>query len=417
MSEVKVEMTEDLKAAFAGLGEKVNKVKEDQKVTISEIQNSVKDLASKVDETEAAVNRVAISVTPAAENDPKRGYNSSQEFFLDVIKIGQNISNPDKWSEKMKNAVGSDEARIASNPDGGFLIPPAFQPGVETTDFAATQVDTGTMTRGLPMESDIVYVNARVDKNHTSSVSGGFRVYRRAETDTVTASKATYEQIKLEADSLMGISYATNEILQRSPMSFAALIQSGFGDERVSKLNYERLWGTGIGEYLGVMNSGAKIAVAKEGSQSADTIVGENVLKMRSRCWGYGNAVWMVNQDCYEQLAQAHISGSNGDRFLFAPSNGTDVPDTLLGRPVIFDENMATLGDAGDIALINWKEYLEGQLGGEQFDQSVHVRFVNNESAFRFVVYNDGAPWWKTVLTPKKSANTLSPFITLAERG
>jgi len=349
-------------------------------------------------------------------------YNATRKLVLQgcdgVIFVAD--SAPDKMPENLKalfNAVGSDEARVSSNPDGGFLIPPAFLPGLLTVDPKDTQVDTGALTRKIPMASDVVYINARVDKRHTSSVSGGFQVYRREETGTVTATNQTYEQIKLEANSLMGLSYATEEILARSPISFAALIQSGFSDEKISKLNYERIWGTGVGEYTGVMNAGSLVTVSKEGSQTATTINATNLLKMRARAWRYGNCVWMANHDCLIQLMQAYIAISTaGGQPVFMPGNGTDKPDTLMGRPILFDENMSTLGTLGDIVLVNWNEYLEGQLGGVSFEESIHVRFVYNERAFRFTIYNDGQPWWRSALTPKKSSTTLSPFVALATR-
>jgi len=378
-----------------------------------------KDFNKKLDDLDGRVTLIGKTSNDLKKDDPKRGFKNHIEFFNDVIKSGINGLNPEKMSEHLRacfNTVGSDEARTNSNPDGGFLIPPAFLSGLLTSDPQGEQIDTGALTRKIPMESQVVYLNARVDKNHSNSVSGGFRVYRRGEAATVTESKAAFEQIKLEANSLMGLSYATEEVLARSPISFAALIQSGFADEKISKLNDERLRGTGVGEYMGVLNSPALIEVAKVGSQTADTINGTNLLAMRARAWRYGQCVWMANQDTLTQLMSAHIAGTTTDNYLYAPGNGTDKPDTLLGRPVIFDENMSTLGDKGDIALINWNEYLEGMLGGASFMESVHVRFVYNERAFRFTVYNDGQPWWKTPLTTKHSAVTLSPFVTLAAR-
>lgn len=421
---VKVELTPELQAEFSNIGKVMDAVKAANKADVdgvkTELGKQIEDTGKKIEGLESRLNMVVKSV-PAPADDPKRGYKNHVEFFNDVIKAGKpgNDMRPDKMPERLKalfNTVGSDEARVASNPDGGFTIPPAFLPGILTTDLQALQVDSGALTRKVPMDAQVVYVNARVDKNHSSSVSGGFRVYRRAETDTVDASKATFEQIKLEANSLMGLSYATEEILARSPVSFAALIQSGFADEKQSKLNYERIWGSGVGEFTGIQNAGSLISVAKESGQANDTIVGANILKMRARAWRYGSCVWMCNQDTLVQLMSAHITGTNGDVFLFAPGNGTDKPDTLLGRPVLFDENCATLGDLGDIMLVNWNEYLEGTLGGASFEESIHVRFIYNERAFRFTMYNDGQPWWRTALTPKKSATTLSPFVTLAAR-
>jgi len=124
----------------------------------------------------------------------------------------------------------------------------------------------------------------------------------------------------------------------------------------------------------------------------------------------------MVNQDAYNSISTAHVSLTNDDVPLFVPGNGVDTPDTILDRPVVYDENMSTLGDLGDIVLVNWNEYLEGFLGGVEQASSIHVRFEYNETAFKFNVYNDGQPWWRSALTPKNSTDTLSPFVTLAER-
>lgn len=413
--DVKVTLTPELKDALDGVNKSVS---DSQKKTMDAVDGVKKELTDKLDAIDGRVTLLSKSSAQDKKNDLKRGYSNHIEFYNDVILAGRNGNRPDKMPERLRelNAVGSDEAKVASNPDGGFLIPPAFLSGLLNTDPQALQTDTGALTRKVPMTSKVVYLNARVDKNHASSVSGGFRLYRREEAAAVESSKSTFEQVKLEANSLMGLSYATEEVLATSPISFAALISSGFSDEKISKLNYERLWGTGVGEYNGIMNSAALVTISKESAQTADTINGTNILKMRSRAWRYGNSVWMANQDCLTQLMGAHIAGTHGDVFLYAPGNGVDKPDTLLGRPVIFDENCSTLGDLGDLLLIDWNEYLEGMLGGVDFMESIHVRFVYNERAFKFVIYNDGASWWRSALTPKKSTATLSPFVTLQAR-
>ena len=73
---------------------------------------------------------------------------------------------------------------------------------------------TASRTTKVPMSSPTVKFNARTDKNHTSSVSGGLQVYRRAETDDVPSTKMAIEQVTLHAHTLMGVAYATEEILR-----------------------------------------------------------------------------------------------------------------------------------------------------------------------------------------------------------
>jgi hypothetical protein len=85
-----------------------------------------------------------------------------------------------------------------------------------------------------------------------------------------------------------------------------------------------------------------------------------------------------------------------------------------MGRPLIFSEYMQALGTLGDLTLINWTQYLEGTYQPLQSAESIHVRFVNAERAFRFMLRNDAAPWWRSALTPKNGADTLSPYVALA---
>ncbi len=293
-------------------------------------------------------------------------------------------------------------------------MPEAFSPNLMKTQADADPI--GPRVTQIPMSAPTVKVAARVDKNHSSSVSGGLTVSRRDETGTPTASRMQMEKITLETNSLFGLAYATEELLQDSPISFIAMIEAGFAEEFSAKLIDERLNGTGVGEYLGILNSGCKISVAKESGQTAATINSTNIVKMRKRAWRYGNSIWLANHDTYDQLAAAHIAGTNTDVFLFSPSRGEDVPDTLLGRPVIFTEWAKTLGTEGDLLLVDFSQYLEGTYQSVQRAESVHVRFLEHERTMKFWVRNAGSPWWRSALTPKNGANTLSPFVSLATR-
>lgn len=344
----------------------------------------------------------------------EEGFRNEREFFELVMSATQNPSRMDaRLKPLIVNAAGGDEHSTQSDPYGGFFVPETMLPGYMRME---PQPDPTMGVTSVPMGSPTVKINARVDKNHSSTVSGGLTVGRRIETQSGTASRMQFEQIKLESHSLYGLSYATEELIADSPQTIAAILSQGFRDEFQAALIDERINGTGTGEFLGVLNAPCTIEVAKETSQTADTINATNVLKMRERCWRYGSAVWLANPDTYRQLAVLNVAGTNSDSFLFNPARGIDVPDTLLGRPVVFTEYCKTLGDKGDLILAVWSEYLEGTYQPLQGAESIHVRFLENERAFRFTMRNAGAPWWSTVLTPKNGANTLAPFVTLAAR-
>jgi HK97 family phage major capsid protein len=317
-------------------------------------------------------------------------------------------------SRGVQMTAGSDEQGTYSDPYGGFLVGKTFMPQLYTIN---PEVDpVSSLTRKIPMETPSVGIPARVDKNHTSSVSGGLRFYRRSETQTVSPSRMELEEVELKASALFGVSYITEELLSRSLISFLALLESGFSDELSAKLMTERLEGTGVGQFEGVLNTPCIITVDAETGQDADSIVYQNVVNMRSRCWRYGQAVWLANHDTLPTLMQMNFTVGTTGFPIWQPSAREDSPDMLLGRPIYFSEFLPTVGDAGDLLLGVWSEFLEGTLTPLQSMESIHVRFLEHERAFKFWTENAGRVWWRSALTPRKSTKTLAPFVKLAAR-
>ena len=325
-------------------------------------------------------------------DDPNRGYSTPREMLNEIITAARTGIVSDRLKPlRVAATAGSDEQGGYADPYGGFLLPVGFSPDVLKLDAEPDRVG-GLVTR-IPMNATSLPIPARVDKDHSTSVSGGLTVTRRAEADTGASSRMQFEKITFQVYNLFGLAYATEELLTDSPISFAALLAAGFKDEFNSHILEERLSGTGVGEFLGIMNSPALIGVTKETGQAADTITYENI----------------------PRYALSMPIGTGGIP-MWVPSAREDIPNTLFGRPLIFTEYCQTIGDKGDLTLANWTQYLEGVYQQLQSAESIHVRFIYNERAFRFTMRNAGAPWWRSALTPKNSTSTLSPFVTLNAR-
>ena len=344
------------------------------------------------------------------EDDPKRGFKSHVEFHQAVMEAAMGRKSDERLTP-LRAAVGSDEQSTFSDSYGGYLVPEGFLPGLLTRD-APADPTAGRTTR-IPMANRVVSLNARTDTSHATSVSGGLRVYRREEAGTVSSSRMQTELVKLEATALMGLSYATEEILAESPISFAALLAQGMNDEFGNQTIREKIRGTGVGQLEGVLNTPCLVTVTKETGQSADTFQYANLVKMRARAWRYSNSVWMYNHDCLPELM--NLADGFG-RLIWQPSAREGEPDLLLGRPAFPTEYCSTLGDAGDLILGDWSQYLEGTYGGSGSAESMHVRFVEHERAFKFWMNNAGKVWWRAALTPAVSTTTLSPFVVLQAR-
>jgi len=364
---------------------------------------------------------------PNVTKDPKRGFDGHKDYLFAVMQFG--ITGGRICDERLKPlaavrregvpgkggpfaAAGSDEQGVYSDPHGGFLVPVGVAPGILSV--APEDDPLAAFITNVPMMSPTVKYNARVDKSHATSVSGGLTVSRKAETADATSSRMSFEQVTLTANAEYGLAYATEEILSDSPQSFVAILQAGFRDEYVAAAMKERLNGTGVGEREGVLGSPCLVTVAKETGQAADTITKENVDKMESRCWKYQRAVWIANHNTRPQLKSlVQVVGTGGNAVPYFTREGGG--EMLSGRPIFFSEFASSIGDLGDIILGVWSEYLEGQYQTEQFAESIHVRFVSGERCFRFFRRNDGRAWWRSALTPNKGS-TLSPFVTLAAR-
>jgi HK97 family phage major capsid protein len=89
----------------------------------------------------------------------------------------------------------------------------------------------------------------------------------------------------------------------------------------------------------------------------------------------------------------------------------------LLGKPVFEIEQAAGVGTVGDVILADLNEYIVGDKGGVNAASSIHVQFVTDQTAFRWIYRCNGEPIWHSPLTPYKgTSDTLSPYVALATR-
>jgi HK97 family phage major capsid protein len=199
-----------------------------------------------------------------------------------------------------------------------------------------------------------------------------------------------------------------------------SLINELFPMEFNFKVDDEMINGSGAGQCLGILKSGCLVTVDKEAGQEADSIYAENVEKMFARMYAAGlpKSVWHINQDCWPQIFQLHhVIGTGGVPMYIGPGALLNAPfGTLLGRPIEPIEQAATVGDLGDITLCDWSQYGLVEKGGLQSASSIHVKFVEGETAFRFTLRINGRPIWATALTPYQGSATQSPFVALAAR-
>lgn len=352
------------------------------------------------------------------EEDPKRGFHTAGDFFSAVQKSSMPGSRYfDKRLETLGAATGLTHGEGA---DGAWLLPPEFSTQIHESVMG--EEDLLGQTDSYSISGESIEFPAEAETTHANAVvGGGVRAYwlDTKEAAVMTASQPKFRKVKLEPHTLAVLVYATDKLLQ-SPISLESYITKKAGKAIGLKVADSIINGDGAGQPLGILKSGALLSVAKQSGQGAATIKSENIIKMYGRLHPAfrAGAKWYCNTDLQEQLPQMVINVGTGGTVTYMPAGGLSGAPyaTLMGLPIQYTECCQALGTKGDIILGNMKAYVTALRGAIQSAMSIHVRFLYNETAFRFLFDVDGQTWDNSALTPMHGTNTLSSFVTLDAR-
>jgi len=363
-------------------------------------------------EKEKATTRIEVGKDLATEK-PFASF-SEQLYAIKAASAPGAVVDP----RLMTGAVAGASEKIAS--DGGFLVQTDFSSEIIKRVYEIGELSSRVRRVPISAGAKGLKVNAVKENSRVNgSRFGGVNVFWEGEGETVAASKPKFRQMELKLNKLIGLMYATDELLEDAT-AFNSIATDCFAEEINFMVESAIFAGTGAGMPRGISGHGSVVSVAKETGQAGGTIVAENVINMWSRMWGRSrkNAVWLINQDIEPQLFKMSLAVGTGGIPIYQPANGlADAPfSTLFGRPVIPVEHASTLGTIGDIGLYDLSQYLMIDKGAPKQAVSLHVRFIYDEAAFRITYRVDGQPIWEAPLTPHKGSNTLSPFVQLATR-
>jgi len=299
--------------------------------------------------------------------------------------------------------------------DGGFAVPPDFRTAIQELVAAEDSLIGRTDQRSSSSNIFTVPKDATTPWQST----GGVQAYWDGELAQLTQSKPNLTEERIPLDKLTCLIPVSEELLEDAPAMNGYLLSKA-PKKMAFKVNLAIVQGTGVGQPTGILNSGCLVTVAQEGSQN-DTIVFANVIKMWSRCYAPArlNAVWLINQDIEPQLLAMEFPGTASNSPVYLPAgNIAGSPfATIMGRPVIPTQACETLGDVGDILLVDLSSYLTIQkVGGIRSESSIHLWFDYDTTAFKFIWRIGGRPWYDSAIDPRDGSNTLSPFVTLAVR-
>ena len=333
-------------------------------------------------------------------------------------KEGGLVDRETKQILKFYNTAPTTSGTERIAPDGGYAVPADFR--ADIWDKLTGEFSLLGLTNQLYTTSNVIVWTKNEVEAWNNADGSGVRVYWKGEGSALTQSKPLLESSTETLGKLSALIPISEELSEDAP-SIDSYLRRTTANKFDSELNRCFVDGSGVGQPLGILNSGCLVSVAKESAQAADTIVYANLAKMVSRCYGpsFARSVWLINPDCWPQLFQLHVSGNNNDTPVFQPPQGAaGAPmGTLFGRPIIPVQACKTVGDKGDIVLADFSQYMTVmKASGMRTDVSMHLYFDTDHLAYRFVLRISGMPLWRTYITPLNGNNYQSCFISLDER-
>ena len=339
----------------------------------------------------------------------KGGFHSFGDFCHSVMGACAHAGRVD--NRLIANAPTT-YATEGAGPDGGFSIPPDYR--TEILEAIQSEQSFFSMTDQQTCSSNTFVFPS--DETAPWSTSG-VQAYWVGEGKQITESKPV---VKLNSVTLhkLAVMVSVTEELAADSASLDRWIRT----KAPAKISYEidrtLIHGTGAGQPLGILNAPALVTQLEAGGsgQTADTVNITNILEMWSRCYApaRNNAVWMIHQSVEPQL-QAMVMATYNP--VYMPPGGLSATPyaTLMGRPVIVTQLCETVGDKGDIFLVDWSSYLTVTKAMRQ-DMSIHLYFDYDVMAFRFILRVGGQPKWSTTVAARDGSLTFSPFVVLDER-
>lgn len=386
--------------------------------------DTMKDLVEKtiektVKEIDGAVRKKVPAVPIDEREKGMHGFKSVTEYFQAV----KNASTPGGIVDKRLHVEKGDPtgASTAVDSEGGALVPEIISAEMMDVmlgdDAFESQTDQRTTT-----SNNLKIKGFNITGHSEQQRNAGIVSYWMDEADAYTASMMKFNDIRLEIHKLGALAYVTEEELSDSTLNWGSQLLNRAADSMKFKINGALIDGTGAGQPEGILNGPAtKICPIVDGQEN--DIKHANIRRM----WALLNpasrsrAVWLCHPDMEERLETISFMDETSSRFpVYMPPGGLSGSGygTLRGRPVIPSQHCHSLGEYGDLILVDWSQYITLRKQGEGIKRatSIHVRFLYDEQVFKFSTRIDGQSGWRFPIEDKHGGTTRGHVVVLGPR-
>ncbi len=316
------------------------------------------------------------------------------EFMSEAIKNPGN----EKFSELR-------EAAMSAGVNGGLLIPKKFVDSILAIDPQDSIVRSRATVIPAGDYPDAEITVPALDQQGDQDVYAGIKVYWTGEGNTIPESSAKTRNITLKPHEVTARVVLTNKFMNNATAA-ASMIEGLMRKALMAAEDAAFLTGNGISKPLGILKSSAALKVNRAVSNQ---IAYADLTTMYAKAKMGGKLSFVGSQSIIPQTMGMKDEAGH----LIYARNATDaMPESLVGKELLFNERSPILGTLGDLAMIDFAYYLIKDGSGLFLQMSDHEQFSSNKTVVKLVWNVDGQPWINKPLK-LENGDIVSPFVLL----
>lgn len=386
-----------------------------QKADLDALDKRIERMAG-VEAAETAGGNIVRAAARGGQVTVPDGPHGRTEFesmgeFLSAVRFNPNDQRLNFVENVAAGADGQIDAslRMDNDTQGGFMVPPQLREtilSVQPQD-ALVRPRANVIPAGSPPDAAITMPALDQSGANPKNMFGGVEFKWIAEGEEKPETDAKLKSITLSPHEIAGFVTITDKLL-RNWQASGAFIENLFRGAYSAAEDYAFIRGTGIGQPLGAINSGAMKFINRA---TANHVAYIDLLNMVSRFLMRGgqSPVWSMPQSSLVDIAT--MTDPEG-HYIWKPGAVDGFAGTLLGYPVRWNNRAPGLGVKGDITLVDWSQYLIKDGSGPFVATSEHVKFTSNQTVIKFFSNVDGAPWLTAPIV-EENGWEVSPFVGL----
>ncbi|WP_458462419.1 phage major capsid protein [Paenibacillus sp.] len=332
------------------------------------------------------------------EKKENYGFASIGEF-VNAVRFGDSQGR----LESIRNDLS-----MGTSESGGYAVPEQFRDELLrlTAEQAIVRPRANVIPPGTPPDSKITIP---VFEQGAKGAHGGVTVQWIGEGEEKPKTDAKLDVVTLEPYEVAATIQVTDKLL-RNWGAANAFIRNLLSQAMVSAEDAAFISGDGVEKPTGFIDAAGRLVVNRA---TADQISYEDAVLMLSKLLpaSLGDALFIASQSAMPQVMTLKDPAGN---YIFIQGDATKgVPSTLLGIPIRFTGKTRTIGQAGDLVLVDLGYYLVKDGSGPFIAASEHVLFTKNQTIVKCFWNVDGKPWVKTPLTLEDGVTKVSPYVVL----